>query len=72
MEAIFEEQVPRYEGLAYVVLQEFNITNFNNRVPTFRFEVCKNSIDQDSPENLVDSIVVIPGCGEFVYDPEVQ
>lgn len=73
IEAVFAgEQIPKHEGLAYVVLQEFNITNFNNRVPTFKFEVCKHLIDQDSPENLVESLVVIPGCGEFVYDTEVQ
>ncbi|CAL7962966.1 conserved hypothetical protein [Alphaproteobacteria bacterium] len=65
-------KTPAYRGIACVVLQDFDITAFGNTVPHFTFEVRRGSLDVDSVENLIESVVVIPGSGEFVYDTIVQ
>lgn len=72
LEAWYDDHAPAYRGLAYVMIQEFDITKFNNKIPNFTFEVCRICTDEQSIENLVESIVIIPGCGEFVYDPKVH
>ncbi len=72
LEALLKSEALSYKGLAYVMIQDFNISNFGNKVPTFTFEVSKNGIDENSPENLVESLIIIPGCGEFVYDTKIQ
>ncbi len=61
---------PAYRGLAYVVIQDLNITEFGNRIPNFTFEVCKYG--SNAVERLIESIIIIPGSGEFVYDTRVQ
>lgn len=40
--------VPAYRGVAYIVLQDFPITEFGNRIPTFEFEVIKDTGGADS------------------------
>ncbi len=63
---------PAYRGLAYVVFENFNITNFNNKIPHFTFEVRKIFNTPESAENLVKAVNIIPASGEFVYDTEIQ
>lgn len=72
LEALYSQNAPAFRGLAYVMIQEFDITKFDNKVPNFTFEVSKYGIDTQSVEHLVESIVIIPGCGEFVYDTKVH
>lgn len=67
-------KTPAYRGLAYVVFEDFPLTDFANVLPNFTFEVLR-SVQEEEKENiqdLVESIVIIPGCGEFVYDPIVH
>ena len=65
-------QTPAYRGMAYVVLKDFPLADFGNRIPNFTFEVrrtLKRTIDL---EDKIKEITIIPGAGEYVYDTVVQ
>ncbi len=69
-------KTPAYRGIAYVVIEDFPLADYGNRIPSFSFEV-KRSPDtegnnHDKVEKLVESICIIPGSGEFVYDTKIQ
>jgi len=64
--------VPAYRGMAYVVFENLNVTDFANRLPQFTFEVRRALIDANSVENMVSCVNIIPGSGEFVYDTVIQ
>lgn len=66
------ENTPAYRGLAYVVFENLNITDFGNRLPHFTFEIRNALLNENSVENTISAVNVIPGSGEFVYDTEVQ
>ena len=66
------ENTPGYRGLAYIVIEDFQINEFGNRVPNFTFEVKRNLIDEDSVESKITGVNIIPGSGEFVYDTITQ
>ncbi len=63
-----------FRGIAYVVFKDFPISKFKNKIPKFHFEVIKNdnSKNPDNLQNLINSVVIIPGSGEYVYDTTVQ
>lgn len=67
---------PAYRGLSYVVIEDFPLAEYGNRIPNFTFEVKKKilwpDVDGESVENLVTEMILIPGSGEFVYDTTVQ
>lgn len=67
---------PAYRGLCYVVVEDFPLGDFGNRIPNFTFEVSRNAAvatgGEMRVEEMVESIVLIPGAGEFVYDDIVQ
>lgn len=69
-------KVPAYRGIAYVVIEDFPLADYGNRIPNFTFEVRKSALvvvsDDESVEELIKDMVVIPGAGEFVYDDTVQ
>ena len=67
-------KTPAYRGLAYIVIEDFPITQYGNRVPNFTFEVTSRAKgdSKDNIEDQISSIVVIPGAGEFVYDTIIQ
>jgi hypothetical protein len=67
-----EDHTPAYRGLAYVVVEDFPLAAFGNRIPNFTFEVRKKVKNTDSVEESVRSITLIPGSGEFVYDTTPQ
>jgi len=68
--------VPAYRGMAYVVIEDFPLAAFGNRIPNFTFEVKKKALYPDfegeSVENMIKSMIMIPGSGEFVYDTITQ
>lgn len=65
---------PAYRGLSYIVIEDFPLAEFGNRIPNFTFEVTRQSAQLDdgvsSVEEQVKSIMLIPGSGEFVYDTQ--
>ena len=67
-------KVSAYRGLAYMVIEDFPISRFQNKIPKFSFEIKRNQVFQDENklENLINAVVMIPGSGEFVYDTQIQ
>lgn len=69
-------KTPAYRGLAYVVVEDFPLGDFGNRIPNFTFEVLRRTpqrdVDSLPVESAVRAIMMIPGSGEFVYDPVAQ
>lgn len=67
---------PAYRGLCYVVIEDFPLAAFGNRIPNFTFEVKRHFLALDSEdepvEELIKSVTLIPGAGEYVYDDTVQ
>lgn len=67
---------PAYRGLSYVVIEDFPLAEYGNRIPNFTFEVRKKAlwpdVDDEPVESLIKEMVLIPGSGEFVYDTAVQ
>lgn len=67
---------PAYRGMAYVVIEDFPIGDFGNRIPNFTFEITRRTsqldVDDAPVESLVTSIMLIPGSGEFVYDTQAE
>lgn len=60
-----------FRNLAYIVFENFPLSEFGNRVPHFSFEVYRKS-SSSGVEDLIQNMVMIPGSGEFVYDTVVQ
>ncbi len=67
-------KTPAYRGLAYIVIENFPLAQYGNRIPNFTFEVrrlAKLNYKQ-SVEDMLKAICIIPGSGEFVYDTKLQ
>lgn len=62
-------EVPAYRGTAYIVLQDFPLADYGNRIPNFTFEVRRTVRPKPAVEDKVTAITLIPGSGEFVYSP---
>lgn len=65
-------QTPAYRGTAYVVIKDFPLGDFGNRIPNFTFEVRRTLKKPFDLEDKIKDITIIPGAGEFVYDTVVQ
>ncbi len=68
-------KTPAYRGTAYVVIEDFLLADYGNRIPNFTFEVKRKALDSDNGdilENMITAMVMIPGSGEFVYDTITQ
>ncbi len=63
--------IPAHRGLAYVVIEDFPLAAYGNRIPNFTFEVRRTVKFSPSVEEKVKDIVIIPGAGEFVYSTQV-
>ncbi|MDX5488255.1 MAG: glycoside hydrolase TIM-barrel-like domain-containing protein [Wolbachia endosymbiont of Andrena praecox] len=68
-----EGNVPAYRGISYIVIKNFPLADYNNRVPVFTFEVqtALKPVGFSIAENI-RNINIIPGSGEFVYDTKIQ
>lgn len=70
-------KTPAFRSLSYIVFEELPLEDFSNIIPNFSFEVTRKPNiylpnNYAKVENLISSINMIPGSGEFVYDTEVQ
>lgn len=63
--------VPAYRGVSYVVIEDFPLADYGNRIPNFTFEVYRKVALSPSIEDKIKSIVIIPGSGEFVYSRDI-
>ena len=64
-----------YRGMAYIVMEDFPLADYSNRIPNFTFEIKRKVLDSDDGdvlENMISAMVMIPGSGEFVYDTVTQ
>ena len=63
-----EGTAPAYRGLAYLVFEDLDITQFGNRPPNLSVEVFRRPAgDYADLESLVEGVCLIPGAGEFIY-----
>ncbi len=63
-------EVPAYRGLAYVVIEDLDLTPYGNRIPQFSFEVFRpapEDLPGHEPElaEAVQAVALIPGTGEY-------
>ncbi len=63
---------PAYRGVAYVVIEDLDLSAFGNRVPQFSFEVIRpaqGTAAQAYPDlsNSVPGVCMVPGTGEYTY-----
>jgi len=60
-------RAPAYRGVAYVVIEDLNVTRFGNRVPQFTFEVMRPEQPQARAEiaRATRAVAMIPGTGEY-------
>ncbi|NJO56343.1 MAG: hypothetical protein HC834_08425, partial [Rhodospirillales bacterium] len=61
------DAAPAFRDTAYVVFERLPLEAYGNRLPQLSFEVYR-AVDGFARE--IRSVVVIPGSGEFAYDPE--
>ena len=61
-------KTPAYRGIAYIVIKDFWLTDYGNRIPNFTFEVVRNVFQENMVQDKIKEIICIPGSGEFVYD----
>ncbi len=59
-------ETPAYRGTAYVVFDRLALEPFGNRLPQLSFEVIR-AVETLEPK--VRAVTLIPGAGEFVYQP---
>jgi hypothetical protein len=69
-------ETPAYRGTAYIVIEHFPLADFGNRIPNFSFEITRHvtqtDIDDQTVEEAVRAMMLLPGSGEYVYDTKVQ
>lgn len=58
--------VPGYRGLAYVVLDDFQLAEFGNRIPLFEFEVLERATSQ--LPGVMSTIPTTTGADTLSYD----
>ena len=59
--------VPAYEGLAYVVIEDLDLGAYGNRVPQLTFEVLRPEVGAQppAPAEAVRAVAMVPGTGEY-------
>ncbi len=61
------DATPAFRGLAYIMLRDFDLSTFGNRVPQFSFEVFR-PVGDDAIKPK--AMCLLPGANEFAYHPE--
>ena len=66
--------VSAFRDLAYIVFEDLPLADFDDVIPNLSFEVTRkaNVLSTYTVEDMVKSIVMIPGSGEYVYDTVIQ
>lgn len=63
--------IPAYRGMAYVVIEDFPLAEYGNRIPNFTFEIRRTAKFTPSIEDKIKDMILIPGAGEFVYGTNI-
>lgn len=61
-----EGAAPAYRGVAYIVFENMDVTDYGSRIPNIELEVWGES---GKMESLIQGVDVIPGTTEFGYSP---
>ncbi|MFZ1812900.1 MAG: glycoside hydrolase/phage tail family protein [Rhizobiaceae bacterium] len=61
-----EGNAPAFRGTAYLVFEDFPLSDYGNRIPQLSFEVVRSISDVDQ---RMKAVCLIPGATEFGYDP---
>jgi hypothetical protein len=64
---------PAYRGTAYLVLEDFPLDAFGNRLPQFSFEIERSpaSAAELRLADVVRAVNIIPASGEFAYSTQI-
>ncbi|WP_265584116.1 hypothetical protein [Wolbachia endosymbiont of Diaphorina citri] len=61
-----EKNVPAYRGISYIVIKNFPLADYSNRVPVFTFEVqTALKLSGFSVAENIKNINIIPGSGSL-------
>jgi len=63
--------ISAYRGMAYVVIEDFPLAEYGNRIPNFTFEIRRTVKFTPSIEDKIKDMILIPGAGEFVYGTNI-
>ncbi|MDR0571832.1 MAG: glycoside hydrolase TIM-barrel-like domain-containing protein [Rickettsiales bacterium] len=62
-----------YRGRAYIVFENFPLSQFNNALPNMLFEITRREGNNSSDvKNLIDGIKLFPLCGNYTHSAEIQ
>jgi hypothetical protein len=61
-----------YKGIAYIVFENFPLSQFNNRLPNFLFEVARKDNSMFSIANSIDGVKLFHPCGNYTHHIEIQ
>ncbi|MBN2630077.1 MAG: glycoside hydrolase TIM-barrel-like domain-containing protein [Rhodobacteraceae bacterium] len=64
------EHTPSYRGIAYVVIENLELSSFGNRVPQLSFEVMRRGQGSEAEtipdfQDCIRGVALIPGTGEY-------
>lgn len=67
---------PSFRGVAYVVIEDFELEPYGNRIPRMEFEVVRqtkfeNVKQQHNMTHGTKAVALIPGAGEYVLASEI-
>lgn len=64
-------EAPAFRGTTYIVFEDFPLAAFGNRLPQLNVEVVRTGERVGRLENMIQSVNLLPGSGEFAYATEI-
>lgn len=65
------DDVPAFRGTAYIVFEDFPLDEYGARLPIINAEVVRGVKRGGRMEDLIQSVNLLPGTGEFALSPTV-
>jgi hypothetical protein len=65
------EAAPAFRGTAYLVFEDFPLAAYGNRLPQLNIEILRTGKRVGRLENLIQSVCLLPGSGEFAYATDI-
>lgn len=65
------DKTPSYRGTCYIVIRDFPLYNYGNRIPNFTFEIERNVSSNLNVSESIDSVVLTNGNNPFAYHMDV-
>lgn len=63
--------VPAFRGTAYIVFEDFPLDDYGARLPSINAEVMRGVKRGGRMEDLIQSVNLLPGTGEFALSPTI-